>query len=324
MLRRDPGPLAPSAVAEDVLPFVRGLEAEVDVAGELLCNLDSSDIGPAHWEQIASLLAERMNRYDGFVVLHGTDTMAYTACALSFALRNLAKPVVLTGAQRPIAFVRSDARVNLVHSALCAAMDLPEVGIYFGRWLFRGNRATKTSIQSYDAFASPDSPPLLETGVEVIRRLRPRRPDGPFRLDRGFSEDVAALQVVPGASPRQLRALVDAGMRGVVIRGFGAGNLPLRGWPEAVRVATDAGVAVVLHTQCLSGTVDLGAYENGRAALEAGAMCGGAMTLEAATVKLMYLLGHGLDGDGVRGAWGRDLAGEDPAVDRAGEDRAAD
>lgn len=310
MVRRDPGPLGPAAVAEDVLPFVRGLEREVEVEAELLCNLDSSDIGPTHWEHLAEVLHDRMPVYDGFVVLHGTDTMAYTACALSYTLRNLPKPVVLTGAQRPIASVRTDARVNVVHSALCAAMDIPEVGLYFGRWLFRGNRATKTSIQSYDAFESPELPPLLEMGVEVIDQLAPLCPSGVFQVVPGFCEDVGVIHVVPGSSPVQIRALADAGVRGVVLRGFGAGNLPQRGWPEAIRSAVEQGMAVAIHSQCLRGTVNLRAYEGGRAALEAGAMGTGAMTIEAATVKLMHLLARGLHGDGLKRAYGRDLAGE--------------
>jgi L-asparaginase len=313
MLRREPGPLAPSHVAEDVLPYVRGLEREVDVEGEQLCNLDSSDMGPIHWEKLGATIAARMDSFDGFVVLHGTDTMAWTACALSFLLRDLPKPVVLTGAQRPIAFVRTDARLNLVHSALCAGMDVPEVGIYFGRWLFRGNRATKTSIQSYDAFESPDLPPLVEMGVEVLLRTPARRPSAPFRAVPGFAEDVGVLDVVPGSTPRLLTAAVGAGARGLVVRGFGAGNVPRHGWPSAIRAAVDAGVPVVLQSQCLRGTVDLDAYEGGRAALDAGAMASGAMTTEAATVKLMHLLAQALTGDELRRAYAADLAGEGAA-----------
>ncbi|MDP2310762.1 MAG: asparaginase [Pseudomonadota bacterium] len=310
-------PLAPSHVAEDVLSYVRGLEEEVDVEGELLCNLDSSDMGPPHWARIGGAIAARIHRYDGFVVLHGTDTMAWTACALSYALRGLPKPVVLTGSQRPIAFVRTDARVNLVHSALCATMDVPEVGIYFGRWLFRGNRATKTSIQAYDAFESPDLPPLVEMGVEVLRRTPSRRPVGPFQPTFAFEEEVVVLDIVPGSAPRALQAVVSAGVRGVVLRAFGAGNVPQRGWPSAIQDAVASGVAVALHSQCLRGTVDLSAYEGGRAALDAGALPTGSMTLEAATVKLMFLLAQGLTGDALRAAYTEDLAGEGAAGDRS-------
>lgn len=313
MVRRD-GPLAPSHVAEDILPYVRGLEAEVDVEAELLCNLDSSDIGPDHWERMAEAVARRVPEFSGVVVLHGTDTMAWSASALSFMLRGLDRPVVFTGAQRPIAFVRTDARNNLIHAALCATMDIPEVGIYFGRRLYRGNRATKISIQSYEAFESPSHRPLVEMGV-VIRHTSPVLPPpaSALRVTPGFERNVVVLQVVPGSGPLLLDAAVAAGARGVVIRGFGAGNVPQKGWPDGIVRAAAAGVAVVLHSQCLRGAVDLGAYEGGRAALEAGAIGTGAMTVEAATVKLMWLLGQGLTGQALRAAFAVDLAGEGSA-----------
>lgn len=310
MLRREPGPLAPSHVAEDVVPFVRGLEEEVDVEGELLFNLDSSDVGPGHWEHIAAVIAAERLAYDGFVVLHGTDTMAYTACALSFLLRGLDRPVVLTGAQRPIAFVRTDARANLIHSALCAAMPIPEVCIYFGRWLFRGNRSTKVNIQSYEAIESPNLPALLEMGVECLSHERPLAPSVPFTLEAGFCEQVASIDVVPGSGPWLLDAAVAAGAKGVLLHGFGAGNVPRGDWPGGIRAAVEAGVAVALASQCLHGSVNLHAYEGGRAALEAGAMPTGGMTTEAALVKLMFLLGQGLAGDSLRTAYATPIAGE--------------
>lgn len=310
MLKRDPGPLAPSHVAENILPWVRGLEEEIDISGELLYNLDSSDITPAHWERIGAVITARRADYDGFVVLHGTDTMAYTACALSYMLRGLDRPVVLTGAQRPIAYVRTDARSNLIHSALCAAMDLPEVGVFFGRALFRGNRATKTSIQSYEAFESPNFPPLVKMGVEVLYPVPHRQPTEPFSFQPGFCTDVDVLTILPGSSPRLLDLTVERGARGVLLRGFGAGNIPQTGWPERIRAATDAGVPVALQSQCLRGTVSLHSYQGGRAALDSGALSTGAMTLEAAVVKLMYLIGQGLSGDGLAAAYATDLSGE--------------
>lgn len=310
--RAGPGkePLAPSPVAEDLLPFVRGLQEEVEVEGQLLFNIDSSDMTPAHWCTIGEAVEARIDAYDGFVVVHGTDTMAWTASALSFSLRNLPKPVVLTGAQRPIAFVRSDAGDNLVHAALCAAMDVPEVGLFFGRCLFRGNRATKTSIQSYDAFESPDAVPLVEVGLDLVPNLAPRRPAGPFAPRHAFSDEVAVVELAPGLGPRALTRAAEAGAKGVLLRAFGAGNLPRAGWPDAVRALVDAGIPVAIGSQCVRGTVDPGAYEGGRAALDAGAMATGSMTVEAATVKLMHLLGLGLSGEALREAYAADLVGE--------------
>ncbi len=314
MVRRDPGPLAPAFVAQDILPFLRGLEAEVEVHAEVLCNLDSSDIGPDHWERMAEAVARGLGEVSGVVVIHGTDTMAWTASALSFMLRGLDRPVVLTGAQRPIAYVRTDARHNLIHAALCATMKIPEVAIYFGRRLYRGNRATKISGQSYEAFESPTHRPLVEMGVAIRHTTPPLpMPTGGLRVATGFERRISVIQVVPGAGPSILDAAVDAGCKGVIVRGFGAGNVPQKDWPSRIQRATEAGVGVALHSQCLRGVVDMSAYEGGRAALEAGAMGTGAMTLEASAVKLMWLLGQGLGGDWLKAAYGEDVAGEGAA-----------
>jgi L-asparaginase len=308
---RDPAlGLVPSHIGEDVSPYLRGLEEEVDMDARVICNLDSSDMTPAHWETIGRAIVEDREKYDGFVVVHGTDTMAYTAAALSFLLQGLDRPVVLTGAQRPIAFVRTDARSNLIHSALCAARPIPEVGLFFGRWLFRGNRTTKTSIESYEAMESPNLPPLVEVGVHMIDHEPPLPWHGPFAYVPGFCEEIAVIHVVPGSRPWLLDAAVAGGARGVLLRGFGAGNVPQRGWPTAIRAATDAGVVVVIESQCLRGEVELAAYEPGRAALAAGAVGAGVMTTEAAIVKLMHLLGQGLPPEVVRARYGVAIAGE--------------
>lgn len=306
----DPGPLVPSAIAENLLPYVRGLEERVSIEGRMVCNLDSTDLTPAHWEEFARVIAEEREAYDGFVVLHGTDTMAYTASALSFMLWELDRPVVLTGSQRPVAEIRTDARSNLIHSAICATLDIPEVGIYFGQVLMRGNRATKRSIQSYSAFDSPNLLPLVVMGVDIQRGTPARKPTGPFRYEPGFDDRVAVVSLFPGCRPEWLRATIDAGARGVVLLGFGSGNVPLSGWPQAIAQATEAGVAVVLGTQCHKGAVTLRAYDNGAAAEAAGALSAGPMTRESAIVKTMYLLARTRDRADFVEAWPLDLAGE--------------
>jgi len=316
MTSRDPGPLEPSLLAGDVLTYLRGLEREVDVTAELLCNEDSTDLGPADWERIGARVAEELDAYAGFVVVHGTDTMAWTASALSYMLRGLTKPVVLTGAQRPIAKVRTDARTNLIHAALCASMDLPEVSIFFGRCLYRGNRSTKTDIQAYDAFISPNLAPLLEMGVECEKGTPPLRPTGPFRFEPGFERRVEVVSVTPGTGPGAIDRAVEAGARGVVVRAFGAGNVPREAWPGAIRRATDAGVPVAITSQCTAGAIDLTAYQGGRAALDNGAWSAGAMTVEAATTKLMYVLRRTDGAASARTLFETDLAGEGAA--RAG------
>ena len=189
-----PGPFL-AQLLEDV-PELRRVAA-VDV--EILMNLDSTEMGPAHWDLMATSLAARMASYDGFVVIHGTDTMAYTAAALSFALRGLAKPVVLTGSQRPLKAIPSDGRGNLVAAVDLACRDVPEVCVFFGRQLLRGNRARKVSAERYDAFESPNYPPLGRIGLDVD--LHPglvRRPAQPFRLATGFDPAVAYSPAGPG------------------------------------------------------------------------------------------------------------------------------
>lgn len=283
-------PLEPGATD---LSFLEPLRDLVDLEARVIASIDSSDMTPELWERLASEIARELDAYDGFVVLHGTDTMAYTATALSYVLQGLPKPVVLTGSQRPLSALRTDADANLVHSTHCATLDLPEVGLYFGTALFRGNRATKSSVQAYTAFTSPNFPPLLEMGVDIVPRAAPLVPTAPFALRPGFSTEVAVLGLFPGLSPALLDRLVEGGSRAVVLRGFGEGNLPQRGWPEAVRRAAAAGVPVIVGSQCALGRVTPGRYRNSALLREAGAVFTEDMTLEAATVKAMWMLGQG-------------------------------
>ena len=292
--RRGDGPLDPLPLQGADLSFLEPLRGLADLDARVVASIDSSDMTPALWMQLAEIIAAEIDAYDGFVILHGTDTMAYTAAALSFMLQNLPRPVILTGSQRPMAELRSDADANLVHSTHCAALDLPEVCIYFGESLFRGNRATKMSVQSYSAFASPNHPPLVEMGVDIVARSLPLRPSGPLELRPGFCEDIAALSAFPGQRASVLHRLIDGGARGIVVRGFGEGNLPQREWPEAVAAAVSAGVPVVVCSQCAAGRVTPGRYRNSALLRDAGATFTADMTFEAAMVKTMWLLGQGV------------------------------
>ena len=310
MIRR-PGSdvLEPATDLSASLPSLRGQD-QAQIDAEIVANLDSSDMTPALWEALGRRIYDGLGTYDGFVILHGTDTMAYTAAALSYMLENLPRPVILTGSQRPLAEPRSDAEANLLHSTHCALLDLPEVGLYFGNTLYRGNRATKTSIQSYHAYSSPNFPPLLEMGVDVVRPTPHLQPRGAPAFHPGFCTDVAVLQPVPGQRPFLLDAARDAGARAVVVRAFGEGNLPLVEWPEAVGRATAAGVPVIIASQAPLGRIQAGRYRNSARCLDQGALFTGDMTLEAAVVKAMWLLGQGLDLSAFRARFGRSVAGE--------------
>lgn len=306
-MKGEPGPFAPEDYEENVLPFVRGLEELGEIEHRFLCNIDSSDMDPGRWEQIAGTVAVNIDAYDGFVVLHGTDTMAYSAAAASLLLGNLPKPVVFTGAQRPIHYLRSDGRQNLIHATICATHDVPEVGVYFDGQLLRASRTTKYSVQSYSAYRSPGTAPLMTMGANVLQPLEPRRPRGDFVLRAGFERRVAVLTLFPGIDSTVLDAVVDSGAKGVILRAFGAGNVPLTGWPQAISRALSSGAAVVISTQCVEGRVELGLYAGSAAALDAGAVGAENMTLEGTLTKTMFLLAQNED---FRVGWSRDLAGE--------------
>ncbi len=304
-----PGPFL-SQILTDVPELAR--VAEMDV--EILMNKDSTDMAPPDWDAMAACLEARMDAYDGFVLIHGTDTMAYTASALSFALRGLRKPVVLTGSQRPLQAIPSDGRLNLVSAVDLATRDVPEVAIFFGRQLLRGNRARKMSAERYDAFESPNYPPLGRVGLDVdLHPTLVRRPGPePFRRLAGFDTAVAYLTCWPGASAGAVDAAVAGGAKVVVVGAFGTGNVPggPSGWPKAFAAARARGAVVLLLTQCGHGGVRPELYEGGRAALDAGAVAGHDLTLEAAMAKSMHLLAQGLSGDALRRALETDLVGE--------------
>ncbi len=306
----NPGVLAPSTPAPDLLPFVPALERVADITGQVVCNVDSSDMSPTLWANLAKTIAEQHDAYDGFVVLHGTDTMSFTATALSFMLHGRHKPVVFTGSQRPLAEARTDARTNLVHSAIAATMDIPEVSLYFGSHLFRANRTTKTSIHAYEAFSSPNHPPLLEMGVDIDIASPPLRRTEPLTIRSDCASDIAVLSLFPGMTPSTLRGLVDHGNRVVILRGFGEGNLPQNGWPEAIRAATAAGSHVVINSQCRAGSSCSGRYIGSALAEQAGALFAGDMIGEAVVVKAMWLLGQGATGDQFREKFRTPIAGE--------------
>jgi len=278
---------------------------------EIFSNIDSSDMRPALWSALAERVFHALADYDGVVITHGTDTMAWSASALSFMLRSLRKPVVFTGSQRPLGELRSDARLNLVDAVTAATSGPAEVSICFDSRLYRGNRARKCRINDYDAFESPNHSPLGTLGVEIVW-AEGRKPEGPFRLLPKLEPQVFLLKLFPGISPRLVQGLLPS-IKGLVVEGFGAGNYPVEGDESLLPVfdrAQERGIPVVMVSQARCNAVDLSLYGSGAAALRRGAVGGGDMTPEAAVVKLMHVLAYESEPARIRAALAADLAGE--------------
>jgi len=311
-----------SGLTHLTLPASRlGVHVQYDLV-EFEVLRDSANMRREDWVAIARAIAERYDDYDGFVVLHGTDTMAYTASALSFMLEGLGKTVVLTGSQIPLSRVRNDAVENLLGALMIAGhYTIPEVMVFFNGRLFRGNRVRKTDASGFDAFHSGNLPPLAELGVQVdVRWDLIRGPSGPsgegLKVRPITNEHVAAVRLFPGFTARTLASLVGAPLRGLVLETYGAGNGPSdrRDFLEVLRDAHQRGVVVVNVTQCNRGHVSV-AYASGLALTEAGVVPGADMTPEAALTKLQWLLSLDLPVDEVRLQIGRSLRGELTEVD---------
>ena len=284
--------------------------------------IDSSDVEPSLWTQLAGLIRDRYDEYDGFVVLHGTDTMAYSASALSFMLEGLAKPVIFTGSQLPIGMPRTDGKENLVSAVeIAAAKDadghamVPEVSIFFDSILFRGNRSTKYSAEDFDAFASPDCPPLAEAGINIRYNRRviryPADWSQPLTVHDRLDTRVSILKVHPGITPQVVRnILLGEETRAVIIETYGSGNALSKSW--FLDIVEEAGRSKVLLnvTQCKSGTVNMDIYATGQTLKRAGVVSGYDITTEAALAKLFVLMGLYGDNALVKTRLGEDLFGE--------------
>lgn len=278
--------------------------------------LDSSNMGPTHWLAIARDIATHYHDFDGFIVIHGTDTMAYTASALPFMLEGLDKPVVLTGSQIPLCRVRSDGRDNLVTALMVIAQTpLPEVCLCFGNRLLRGCRATKVDAAGFQAFDSPNFPDLGQIGVNI--RIRPElipspRSAGGLTVRPLSGARVGALRIFPGISADLVANVLRSPLQGLVLETYGMGNGPSAD-TELMTVLAEAcarGVVIVNCTQCLRGTVDQGGYETGSALARAGVVSGRDMTAEAALTKMIYLFSLGLPPTEIRSRMPRNLRGE--------------
>ncbi|MGM0546249.1 MAG: asparaginase [Bacteroidota bacterium] len=274
---------------------------------------DSSDINKAHWASLAEFVQDNYKDYDGFVILHGTDTMAYTASALSFALQGLNKPVILTGSQVPMSNIRSDARRNLVNAVEMATLPLPEVAICFNDFVYRGNRATKMSIGDFDAFASPNFPPLAEIGlnIKIADHLLPA--SGELNITTDFSDQVFLLKIYPNINPDFLKQINFTHTRALIIEAFGSGNFPIRGELSLLpffEQCLQNDVLLIITSQAAYDAVELNNYESGRKALKLGAISARDMTTEATLTKIMYLLAKHDNNTVVADQFNKNLVGE--------------
>ena len=282
--------------------------------------IDSSNMQPELWIELAQIIQTNYNLYHGFVILHGSDTMAYTASALSFLLENLGKPVILTGSQLPVGILRSDARENLISSIELAILDkedgkplINEVAIYFEYKLYRGNRTYKNSSSNFEAFQSPNYPWLAEMGVEMhfnhSALLPPTRK--PLVVHQAMDSNIAVIPLFPGFNHNIIYKLADADLRGLILRTFGAGNAPTnKSFLEAIDWCVKKDITVVNISQCRAGKVDQEKYAAGKTLAAIGVIGGKDLTLEAAVTKLMYLLTKPLSLTDTARIMGKSLRGE--------------
>jgi L-asparaginase len=263
--------------------------------------IDSSNMTPADWQRIADDIKEHYDDYDGFVVLHGTDTMAYTSSALSFMFENLSKPIIVTGSQIPLSQLRSDGQVNVLNSLYIAAnYPINEVGLYFNNKLFRGNRSIKAYADGFNAFDSPNMPPLLEAGIniELIKGELAKAPRVEVVLKQITPQPIGVVHLYPGISSQLIENVLQQPVKALILRSYGVGNAPQdEKLLACLKKARDNNIVVVNCSQCIKGKVNMDGYATGSALSRCGVISGADMTLEATLTKLHYLLSQGYDYD---------------------------
>ncbi len=283
--------------------------------------IDSSNMSPKIWVKIANTIKRYYNQFDGFVILHGTDTMSYTASALSYMFENLDKPIILTGAQLPIGTLRTDGKENLITAIEIAAAKrngraiVPEVSIYFDFKLFRGNRTIKRDSENFSAFRSENYPPLAVAGVDIkynVENIQYQINKGIIKINTEFNGNVVILKIFPGISKEVVQAIIEIpGLKGIVLESFGSGNVPNSRWLiSCLKKAIKKNIIILNVTQCQGGRVVMGQYETSIDLLKAGVVSGKDMTTEAAVTKLMFLLGQGISHNEIKMHLIKSLSGE--------------
>lgn len=300
--------------AENALEMLLHLEPKLkqmaDIHVRFIVNIDSSDMTPKIWDGIAEAIFEQYDRYDGFVIIHGTDTMAYTASALSFALQKVGKPIVFTGAQIPGHRLESDARRNLVNAVRLAMCDAAHIMVLFGDRILLGARSSKVTHTRLNAFSSVNWPKLGQVGIDLqffqeVEKKNDRKPE----LYCGFEQNVASISLIPGMAQEILLMMLEKGLKGLVLSGFGTGNIPHSCLPFLEK-AREKQIPIVVRSQCLEGITNMGVYETGQSALNYGAIEAYDMSREAVTTKLMWALHRGKNLREIREIMHKNYAGE--------------
>ena len=310
MKRNKSGALTPFYDANDLLHFVPQLQDLAKISIIKLANMDSTNIDPLFWTLLAKTIEKEESEYDGFVIAHGTDTMAYTASAISFALQKIKKPVVFTGAQKPIQDIPSDAVPNLLNSTVVASKFALGVCIVFGSKILQGNRATKMSESSLDAFDSPMVAPIgkisLDPQIGDNYNLSKKKSD---YFHKEFDPNVLVVQLVPGIQKKYLESIIELDIHGIIFEAFGPGNIPKQLLPF-LHQAEKRDIPIIILSQCRQGITRMQLYEVGREALAAGAIPGSDMTVESASTKLMWILSQTRDIRKIRNLYKKNISGE--------------
>ncbi|WP_100844962.1 asparaginase [Flavobacterium sp. 5] len=302
------------------IPELKLLDCEIDTFS-FKNPIDSSNMNPEHWTEIARTIESNYENFDGFVVLHGSDTMSYSASALSFMFENLSKPIIFTGSQLPIGDLRTDAKENLITAIQIASLQengqplIGEVCLYFEYKLYRGNRTTKISAEHFNAFASPNYPHLVESGVNLTLNKQlflPVSNNDNLIVHTRLDNRVAIIKMFPGMSESVLSTILSiSDLKGIIIETYGAGNAPTEDWfLDLIKKTINKGLYIVNVTQCSGGSVDMGKYETSTVLKNLGVVSGKDITTEAAITKLMYLLGHNIPQEDFKTVFETSLRGE--------------